>query len=354
MQPLRLLVDALAARRGGTACAAIELSRALAAHDGVEAVLVVTQAESLVAKRLAGHRPLSVVELPAESRLELPRRLLWEATALPSLTRGFAASHVISFSGMLPRRLPVPIISHVSNPVMFETSRRADRLRRAAMGRTLRHSSLVITPTRAFQDVIRSSLEVDSTVVPLGVDHDRFFPAQEPGHGIVCVADFYPHKRHDLLIRAWAQLPAPRPPLTLVGDPPLSADCYEQVSSLASSLADRGTISIEPDLSQDEVADRYRSASVFALASEMESFNLPVVEAQACGLATVVREMPVLRETGGPSTIFVEGSEVDAWAGALERAAGQGAEARERGIEHAAAFTWTGAATQVHDAIVAA
>ena len=201
--------------------------------------------------------------------------------------------------------------------------------------------------------MIRSSLEVDSTVVPLGVDHDRFFPAQEPGHGIVCVADFYPHKRHDLLIRAWAQLPAPRPPLALVGDPPLNADCYEEVSVSPPRSPTAGTISIEPDLSQDEVADRYRSASVFALASEMESFNLPVVEAQACGLATVVREMPVLRETGGPSTIFVEGSEVDAWAGALERAAGQGAEARELGIEHAAGFTWAGAATQVHDAIVA-
>ena len=51
---------------------------------------------------------------------------------------------------------------------------------------------------------------------------------------------------------------------------------------------------------------------------------LPLLEAQACGLATVARDLPALRETGGPSTVFVAGDKAVEWTFAMERAGSHG------------------------------
>src|SRR5206468_12240611 len=114
-----------------------------------------------------------------------------------------------------------------------------------------------------------------------------FRPGAQPGSDLLYVADFYRHKRHDVLLDAWAALPSPRPRLRLIGDPTVDRSWHREVTSWAARYRELGEIAVESGLSPDEVAGAYRSARLFAVASEQESFCLPLLEAQASGVPAV-------------------------------------------------------------------
>jgi D-inositol-3-phosphate glycosyltransferase len=104
-----------------------------------------------------------------------------------------------------------------------------------------------------------------------------------------------------------------------------------------------GEIAFESGLSPDEVAGAYRGARLFAVASEQESFCLPLLEAQASGVPAVARDLPVLRETGGEGTPYVSGNEPRAWAAAMLRlrpTKARGLWLAPEGLEHARGFSW--------------
>jgi glycosyltransferase involved in cell wall biosynthesis len=199
-------------------------------------------------------------------------------------------------------------------------------------------------------DLVEEALGRRPEVVPLGVDHVRFRPAAQPGSDVLCVADFYRHKRHAVLLDAWAALPSPRPRLRLIGDPAVDRACHREVTSRAARHRELGEITFESGLSPDEVAGAYRSARVFVIASEQESFCLPLLEAQASGVPAVARDLPVLRETGGEGTSYVSGDEPRAWASAMLRLLtdeGAWTGARAAGLEHARGFSWEKTAEEV-------
>jgi glycosyltransferase involved in cell wall biosynthesis len=332
----RVIVDALAARTGGTAHAAVEVAQRLTGAD----VIVVARDASIVARATQRRPGLRVVELPRAEYLELPRRLAWEARELPDLVRREHGASVLTWSGMLPRDVDGRVVSYLGNSLMFVTGGASDRLRRWAVRRTVDRGSVILVGSRAMADLVEDALGRRPEVVPLGVDHERFRPAAQPGSHLLCVADFYRHKRHDVLLDAWAALPSPRPRLRLIGDSGVDRSWFRALMPRYRSL---GEITFESGLSYDEVADAYRGARVFALASEQESFCLPLLEAQACGVPAVVRDLPVLRETGGEGPTYVSGNEPRAWATAMLRlltdeAAWTGA--RAAGIEHARGFSW--------------
>jgi glycosyltransferase involved in cell wall biosynthesis len=338
-----IIIDALAARYGGTAYAAIELAQRLAREGDGDEVVVITREGSLIADGLEAGPGLRLLLLPDARRHELVRRLLWEAYRLPELVHTEGASSVVSWSGMLPRAVDARLVCFLANPLMFEGRDAGNRLRRWAARRTLRQASHVLVPTRASAARAAEALGLSPEVVPWGVDHARFRPAARPGSDLICVADFYPHKRQDVILTAWAGLPAPRPRLRLIGNPQVDRGWYESVRRQSDQLRDLGELTFDSGLSPDEVADAFRGARVFALASVHETFCLPVLEAQACGVPAVVRDIPVLRETGGASTTYIRGDRPEAWALALEGLLTDDAAhsaARAGGIEHARGFSW--------------
>jgi glycosyltransferase involved in cell wall biosynthesis len=338
-----IIIDALAARYGGTAYAAIELAQRLADETGGDEVVVVTREGSLIAGGLEPTPGVRLLLLSDARRLELVRRLLWEAFRLPKLVRSEAGSSVVSWSGMLPRAVDAPLVCFLANPLMFEERDAGNRLRRGAARRTLRGASHVLVPTRASAAQAVEALGLTPEVVPWGVDHARFRPASRPGSDLMCVADFYPHKRQDVILAAWAALPAPRPGLRLIGNPEVDRGWYESVRRQAEQLRSLGELTFESGFSHDEVAEALRRARVFALASEHETFCLPVLEAQACGVPAVVRDVPVLRETGGTGTTYVSGDDPEDWAAEIGRLLVDDAAhsaARSAGLHHASGFSW--------------
>jgi glycosyltransferase involved in cell wall biosynthesis len=338
-----VIIDALAARYGGMAYGTAQLAHHLADDSDLGPIIVVTREGSLVEQDLRPRPGLSLLTLRQPKRFELAWRLLWEGSGLPRLVRRHHASSVLTVSGMLPRPVGAPVVSYLRNALMFERGGAANHLRRWAVRRTARSAKHVLVPSRAMAETVADVIGVRAEVVPLGVDHTRFRPTSKPGADVLCVADFYRHKRQDLLLEAWAALPPPRPRLRLIGDARVDPSWHTRIAAQAARHRDLGNITLSAPLSRDELVDAYHRARVFALASEYESFCFPVLEAQACGIPAVVRDIPVLRETGGRMTTYIAGDDPETWAAALQRLLADDhlhEAARAAGLEHARGFTW--------------
>ncbi|MDI6105479.1 glycosyltransferase [Actinoplanes sp. NEAU-A12] len=100
-------------------------------------------------------------------------------------------------------------------------------------------------------------------------------------------------------------------------------------------------------ISDDELADLFRSATVAAVPSRYEGFSLPAVEAMACGVPLVVTTAGALPEVTGPdglASLHVAPGDAEALSAAIGRLLDDealrrrlGAAGRRRAVEH---FTW--------------
>jgi glycosyltransferase involved in cell wall biosynthesis len=341
----RIIIDALAARFGGTAYATIHLAKHLSRAADVDRVWVAARRESIVERGLRDAEDVSVIVLGPGRPLELVRRLAWEAWDLRRLVRSYGATDVVTLSGMLPLRLGVPVTSYLLNPVAFRDAGLANRLRRMLIRRTSAWAASIVVPSVEMQRLVEAKTNRPAEVVPLGIDRAVFGPAQSPGRDVLCVADFYPHKRHDLVLDIWQALDAPRPRLRLIGNPEVHPAHAERVAERARRLADEGVgdVVIEHHLPIEELARAYRSARAFVLPSERESFCMPAVEALASGVPGVLRDMPVLRETGDGGCDHVEADDIGHWVaavGRLLRDDAHHAQLRAEGLRHAERFSF--------------
>jgi glycosyltransferase involved in cell wall biosynthesis len=306
-------------------------------------VIVLARQGSIVERGVAGQHAVTCMTLPATSRLELLRRILWEALRLPRVVARERCDVLISMSGMLPRSPGCRLICLLFNPVMYESSTAANVLRRWAVRRTGRHAEYLAAPSRSMADLASASVGRECAVVPLGVDHGVFSPAANPGEEILCVADFYAHKRHDLIVDAWLCLRSPRPHLRFVGNPSADPEAHARLLARIETLPEADSIVFEYCVPLDRLVRAYQSARVFVMASEHESFCMPLVESMACGVPPVVRGLPSLRETGGSGARYVDGGDPSQWAVALQKLIDDKVDhdqARRDALEAAARFSW--------------
>ncbi len=87
----------------------------------------------------------------------------------------------------------------------------------------------------------------------------------------------------------------------------------------------------------------YSAAGVFALTSLYEGFGLPVVEAMACGVPSVVSDIPALREVGGEACLYADPRDPEHFAELMAQvlASEESAERwRRAAIERAGRFRW--------------
>jgi glycosyltransferase involved in cell wall biosynthesis len=346
----RILIDALAARYGGNAYAVVQLARELVGRKDVSAVTVLARRGSIVARGLAGAAGVKCIALAPARRMELAGRLAWEGARLPALARAERSSHVISVSGMLPRAVPGELVCLLANPVLYEDPTPVNLLRRWAIVHTARRGARLVAPSRSMAELVSASVGRSCAVAPFGVDHTTFRPAEEPGEEILCVADFYAHKRHDLLLDAWLGLPAPRPVMRFVGNPAVDPRAHAGVLARIARLPESGSIALEYRVPLERLVHAYRRARVFAIASERESFCMPLAEGMACGVPAVARGLPSLRETGGAGASYLDGDDPGAWTAELCRLlerSDEHARARLSAIDAAARFSWASFAAEL-------
>lgn len=146
-------------------------------------------------------------------------------------------------------------------------------------------------------------------LAPLGVDCDLFHPDGEYARleGSPCllqVASLAPVKGQPLLLEAFARLRArlPGANLHLAGDGPLHA----ALADLARRLGVDDAVHLHGAVPHDRLPAFYRAADLHVQSSRFESQGMAVLEAAACGTATVgtaVGILPELERYGAGRTV---------------------------------------------------
>jgi glycosyltransferase involved in cell wall biosynthesis len=122
---------------------------------------------------------------------------------------------------------------------------------------------------------------------------------------ILFVGRLAPHKRQDLVIRAFARLLADEPGarLVLVGTP-LSPEFGAGLRRLADELAP-GAVTFEEGISRERLAEIYRGSDAFLCMSEHEGFCIPLLEALHFGVPVVARDAGAIAEVLGGAGVLV-------------------------------------------------
>ncbi|QDU72591.1 glycosyltransferase [Mucisphaera calidilacus] len=142
------------------------------------------------------------------------------------------------------------------------------------------------------------------TMIPPGMDEARFMPAQPAlraaiqkkhgfkQHDVYAVGRVATNKGYDLLIKSLPYLREAVPKARVVIAAGANSERDKRKVNQLKAIAEEAGVSKHvkwkgyvPD---DELADHYRSAAVFAMCSRYEPFGMTAIEAMACGTPTVV------------------------------------------------------------------
>ena len=246
----------------------------------------------------------------------LRSRLFADHFLVSGQARRMNASALLSV-GFVPLRQSVPTVMHLFTLHHLDSTNRLDPLRSAyrswATSRGLERAHLVITNSRyASGRIIAKCPSIESKLIQSyeGVDHLVFTPKRPteeasalqealdiPPKYILWLSNLYPYKQADLLIRAYARLPAALQqefPILFVGGDWSNQQAY--IQELAIKLSVRGRLHFFGWVDQRWVAALLRQARILVLPSREETFGRSVAEAMACGTPCVVHDIPIMRE----------------------------------------------------------
>jgi glycosyltransferase-like protein len=323
--------------------------------------------------------------LPAPPPLPtLPERVFASVDALAAglagLVAGFPVLHAqdcisaraacrIRDGSGTPPSLVVRTVHHVDD---FTTQALIDCQRQA-----ITEPDKVLVVSEQWRRILREDYAVSATVVPNGVDADRFRSAdrrlaaalrEEIGAAgrplILTVGGIEPRKGSDTLVRAVALLRnrGRKPLLAVVGGH--SFQDYrayrERVFAMLPELGlEVGRDIVLPGTVADaELPSWFAAADVFAFPSTKEGWGLAVLEAMSAGLPVVASDIPVFREYlhDRRDALLVPVADPAALAAALGSVLGDPGLAgrlRAAGRAVAARFTWQASAAE-HERIYAA
>ncbi|HLH08230.1 MAG TPA: glycosyltransferase family 1 protein [Terriglobales bacterium] len=163
---------------------------------------------------------------------------------------------------------------------------------------------------------------------------------------ILTVGRLEPRKNHVNLLRAYAQLPQPRPKLVIVGQSDFG---FEQIFAISKELP-QSDVKFLSAVTDDILSVLYRDAALFVYPTWAEGFGMPVVEAMASGVPVVTSNTTCLPEIGGDAVLLAEPSDSSSIADAIMRLLRDG-DLRKKlvtsGLQRAEQFNWNVAAQQV-------
>jgi glycosyltransferase involved in cell wall biosynthesis len=197
-----------------------------------------------------------------------------------------------------------------------------------------------------------------------GLDHDRFRPdgprgrADLPGEYVLWSSNFYPYKRAELAIAAYARLPQTtraRFPLVLTGSDWHGGRAVAEAAVAQHNVA--ADVRVLGWVDDCELPALYRGARALVLSTAEETFGRCVTEAMACGCPCVLEDLPVLREIAQSAAVFTEFTDPAVAGAALESICTDDTrwtELRSAGLIRAKAFGFARLAEERVDAILQA
>jgi glycosyltransferase involved in cell wall biosynthesis len=295
----------------------------------------------------------------------LARDRLWR---LGGVSLAAARVHADLIFSPTPSILPlgaVPVVCtiHDVTPIVMPShSRKVTWLLRSLLWWSCKYSRAIITDSECSKrDLIRiyGLPESKVSVVYLGYD-DAIFndSAPDPGaqqkllnklgiarpyllhHGII-----QPRKNLKRLIEAYRLVLSRNRHLDfeLVLAGPLGWEYEEIVTAAGNGSSRPGQVILPGALDDSDLATLIKGASLVVIPSLYEGFCLPMVEAMACGVPTIVAASSCLPEVSGGVLKYFDPLSVEDMASCLEQAL-ESDETRkglaQRGKERAAGFSW--------------
>lgn len=188
---------------------------------------------------------------------------------------------------------------------------------------------------------VRELLHVEAarvSVTPHGVRF-RQFPTLPRQPWVLCVGAIQKRKNTARLVRAFRAMP-PQWKLVLAGATGFEAG--ETLAAIAQSPR-RADIRHTGFVTDEQLAQLYAQASIFAFPSLDEGFGMPVLEAMMAGIPVITSRCSALPEVAGDAALLVNPFDEDELAGALCRLAADHAlraSLIERGRARARCFSW--------------
>jgi glycosyltransferase involved in cell wall biosynthesis len=242
--------------------------------------------------------------------------------------------------------LPYVITAHGSdvpgyNPHRLKT---AHQVLASLWRRVVHGAERVVCPSRALQTLaLAQSADAALTVIPNGIDVDRFRTNQERRKRILVVARMVERKGIQYLLQAVDGRFLDYE-VHLVGEGPYRSALEAQAKTTRATVKFWGWM----DNRSPALKELFETASIFVLPSEAENFPIALLEAMAAGLAIITTKRTGCAEVVADTGLLVEAKNSAAIRQALEtltaeparlRALGQAA--RRRLEEN---FTWTAVA----------
>ena len=232
-------------------------------------------------------------------------------------------------------------------------------------------ASVVATTSLQREILVNSPYDVSPEkvkLIPAGYDDSRFFPISDSsrtilrkqlgldGKVVLAIGRLARNKGYDLLIRAMKPVCdrlADARLVLAVGSSTLNADERRQLSELkglanALGLGDR--VDFRGYVPDEDLANLYRSADVFALSSRYEPFGMTAIEAMACGVPTIVTTEGGLwaQVKWGIETLYANPNDPEAFGHSILDILQYPEIARQLSLHGSAkvrsAFTWSGVA----------
>jgi glycosyltransferase involved in cell wall biosynthesis len=319
------------------------------------------------------NRPLETTR-PLPARVRRPPatwrvpRLVWMQTLAPFALRQMRADVAQFTNGMMPVASPVPTVVTIHD-MSLTLYPRYHPPRRVLLNRPLvdiaaRRADAIITVSQsARHDIVRLYGVAPERV---HVVHEAAAPHFRPvidaatlarvrqAYGlaerfILYVGTIEPRKNLPMLIEAFGRhYRAGHLPHQLVCAGPYGWLCGD-VERLIERQGITQAVRITGYVPFEDLPAIYSLAEMFVFPSVYEGFGLPVIEAMACGTPAIVADVPALTEVSGGAAVHVPTLDAEALGEALialATSAEMRAEASQRGLERAAAFSWRRAALE--------
>lgn len=283
--------------------------------------------------------------------------MLWLGVLLPrkAKKRGASLIHVPMNWGPLRGDTPTTVmIQDLAFERMPDSYPRGFRTWASILGRrSAKRAEIVMTTTEAGADDVEEIYRVPHRrirVVNLGAaaDEQSFIPDRE--NFILAVGEFEPRKRVLELMKGHDRYFA-----TAAGYPPI---CRLVIAGAGGSQEDeaqerRGMgCDMLGFISDDELANLYRRATLFVSLSAYEGFGLPIVEAMAHGCPVLVADNSSQAEVAGPGAFLIHEPSPDAIAARLTEVLADRDELARRGDAaraRAAELSWFETARKTAD-----
>jgi glycosyltransferase involved in cell wall biosynthesis/ADP-heptose:LPS heptosyltransferase len=301
-----------------------------------------------------------VRQFPANDRLLARLKADHFQVASEAKRRGAAALLTVGFCPLRTARLPTVMHVFTVHHLRPGGGLRA-AYRRWATKNGLRRASLVI----ANSQWTAGQLSVNSSRLLVSYEglQPEFFRADGPtdpslpaGSYLLWASNFYPYKRAELSLGAYARLPADlrsKFPLMLVGGDwkggRIRAEETARQLGLSRDVRFLGWVA------DATLPGLYRGARAHILSTAEETFGRTVLEAMACGCPCILQDLPVLREVTAGSAVFVDFNDLDAAGAALKTICTDDTlveRLRAAGVERARQFSFARLAVERVEAIL--